>query len=95
MTYFVILFKQGENWKNGKRIWEQDLNQHQVYWSTYRKKYDKVIGAGPFTDDTGGLIIIEVESVEAATLLANEDPAVKGKLFDFSIHPWQPLSKKF
>ena len=95
MTYFVILFQQGENWKKEKKIWEQDLKQHKVYWGTYREEHNKVIGAGPFMDDTGGLIILEVENIEEATRLANADPAVIAKVFQPTIHPWQPLSKKF
>ncbi|MBO1583350.1 MULTISPECIES: YciI family protein [Bacillus] len=95
MNYFVILFTQGENWEQGKRIWEQDLEKHRDFWREYREKTDKVIGAGPFTDDAGGMIILEIESLDEATRIVNLDPAVIGKIFKTTVHPWHPLLKRF
>lgn len=93
MNYFAILFTQGENWEKGKHIWEQDLEEHKVYWTQHRK--GKVIAGGPFMDDTGGLIIVEVESLEEAKELASYDPAVSNKIFHANVHPWRLVSKKF
>lgn len=93
MNYFAILFTQGENWEKGKHIWEQDVEQHKIYWTQHRK--EKVIAGGPFMDDTGGLIIVEVESLEEAKELASYDPAVSNKIFHANVHPWRLVSKKF
>jgi uncharacterized protein YciI len=38
--------------------------------------------AGPFTDGTGSLIVVECESLEAARKLAEEDPYTQGQLFE-------------
>ncbi|SFI06588.1 MULTISPECIES: YciI family protein [unclassified Bacillus (in: firmicutes)] len=93
MNYFAILFTQGENWEKGKHIWEQDVEQHKIYWTQHRK--EKVIAGGPFMDDTGDLIIVEVESLEEAKELASYDPAVSNKIFHANVHPWRLVSKKF
>ncbi|WP_242221050.1 YciI family protein [Bacillus cereus group sp. BfR-BA-01380] len=93
MNYFVILFTQGENWEQGKHIWEQDLEEHKVYWAQHRT--EKVVAGGPFIDDTGGMIILEVESLEEAKELASCDPAVSNNIFHANVHPWHPISKKF
>ncbi|SDX57769.1 Uncharacterized conserved protein YciI, contains a putative active-site phosphohistidine [Marininema mesophilum] len=95
MGYSVIYFTQGANWNHDKPVWEQDLSSHQEYWSKYRLAENKVLAAGPFMDHMGGMIILEIEDMEEATELAKNDPAVTGGIFNYKVHPWNPLSKKF
>ncbi|WP_020060484.1 YciI family protein [Bacillus sp. 123MFChir2] len=88
MKYFVILLTQGENWEKGKHIWEQNLEEHKVYWTQHRT--EKVIAGGPFMDDTGGM-----ESIEAAKELVSHNPAVSDEILQATVHPLHPLSKTF
>ena len=44
--------------------------------------------AGPFTDDAGGALVLEVAGEDEARTLVAEDPAVKSGVFIREIHPW-------
>ncbi|MDZ5610833.1 hypothetical protein U2I54_28620 [Bacillus pseudomycoides] len=65
------------------------------FWREYGDKTDKVIGAGPFMDNTASMIVLKGESIDEAINLAHLDPAVVGKMLKTTVHPWHPLSKKF
>lgn len=52
----------------------------------------KVILAGPFTDQTGSLIIIEADSIEEAQKIAREDPYTIHGIFErVEVHPFQQI----
>lgn len=52
----------------------------------------RLIVAGPFTDRTGSLILIEADSLEDATRFANEDPYVVHGVFQrVEVHPFNPV----
>jgi uncharacterized protein YciI len=42
----------------------------------------KVVIAGPFTDGSGSLIVVDMESQAAATAFANGDPYTTGGVFE-------------
>ena len=46
-------------------------------------------------DHTGGLIILEVESLEDAQLFADNDPAATHNKFEAKVYPWEPLEGIF
>ena len=49
----------------------------------------QVILAGPFDDRSGSLIVLEMESIEAAQAFMENDPYVTGGVFiSFEIHPF-------
>ena len=49
----------------------------------------KVVLAGPLTDKTGSLIVIEADSLEEAQLFAHEDPyTVHGVFERVEVHPF-------
>lgn len=84
---YLILFKPGPNWIAGKKVFEQPLRPHVEYM---QKLYEerKLLYAGPFSDDSGGLAILRASShAEAAQILARE-PATSQKIFEAEIHPW-------
>jgi uncharacterized protein len=56
---------------------------------------DRIVSAGPFMDYTGGLVIMNVESIEEAEEVAKNDPAVLEEKFEYVIHPWEPLEGLF
>ncbi|MEK4485751.1 YciI family protein [Psychrobacillus sp. FSL H8-0484] len=56
---------------------------------------DRLLSAGPFMDHTGGLVIVEVESVQEAEEIAKNDPEVLEEKFEYVVHPWEPLEGLF
>ncbi|RMH37077.1 MAG: hypothetical protein D6690_04145 [Nitrospirae bacterium] len=52
----------------------------------------RLILAGPFTDRTGSLIVIEADSLEDATRFAHEDPyTVHGIFQRVEVHPFKTV----
>ncbi|NGZ03293.1 MAG: hypothetical protein CV090_09615 [Nitrospira sp. WS238] len=52
----------------------------------------KIILAGPFTDQTGSLIIIEADSIEEAQKIASEDSYTIHGIFErVEVHPFQQV----
>ena len=52
----------------------------------------RVILAGPFTDKTGSLIMIEADSLEEATRLAADDPyVIHGVFARIEVHPFMQV----
>ncbi len=50
----------------------------------------RVLLAGPFTDQSGSLIVIEADSLEEAQRIAQEDPyTVYGVFERVEVHPFQ------
>ena len=95
---FLVIYKPGPSFIQGKPLKEQPLQEHGRYiLSLYGKGVLKF--AGPFGDDTGGAAVLETASeAEAKTIVAN-DPAVVSHIFVTEMHPWElvqweRLSKK-
>lgn len=64
---------------------------HLQYLNEWYQK-GKVVMAGPFTDKQGGMVIYRAESMEEATRLAQEDPAVKEGARSLTLREWDPLA---
>jgi uncharacterized protein len=48
--------------------------------------------SGPFTDDSGGLLVYEAETLEEAEALLREDPFTKAGVFlTWTIRGWKPI----
>jgi uncharacterized protein YciI len=84
-TYLVV-YKRGPAWV-GNTLAEQSLQAHGKYMlDLYERGAMKF--AGPFLDDAGGAVVLEVnDDAEAKAIVAN-DPAVKQGTFVADIHPW-------
>lgn len=55
-------------------------------------KEGRVILAGPFTDQTGSLIIIEADSLEEAKRIATNDPYTIHGIFErVEVHPFEQV----
>ncbi len=89
----VIIYSLGESWEEGKPFWEQKLRPHREYLVNVLQ--ERLVSAGPFLDHTGGLVIMEVERLEDAELVAKNDPAVIDGRFNYQVHPWKPLEGLF
>jgi uncharacterized protein YciI len=86
-TYLVI-YRPGPAWLTGKSVMEQPLKEHGKYMlSLYTKGSMRI--AGPFTDDAGGAVLLEVFDEAAAKAIVTNDPAVKSGIFAYEMHPWK------
>ncbi len=84
---FVILYSPGPAWLPGKPIWEQPLQAHGDYiHSLYLRGV--LVMAGPFTDSSGGMDIIDVADEKEAKAIMAADPGITEGIFTAQVHPW-------
>ena len=84
---FLVIYRQGPAWPQGKSVSELPLKEHGNYMlSLYAKGVMKQ--AGPLTDNTGGAVVLEVSSEAEAKAIVANDPAVKAGIFVHELHPW-------
>jgi uncharacterized protein YciI len=56
------------------------------------KEYGLLAAAGPFTDDSGALIVYEAAGAEEAEGLLRGDPFCQGGVFvSWKLRPWNPV----
>ena len=74
MKTIAVFLRHGSRWNPDKAVREQ------TYWDDHARFMDelfdagKIILAGPFADDTGSMVILAAESVEAARAILRDDP---------------------
>lgn len=88
---FLVIYRPGPAWPQGKSVSELPLKEHWHYMlSLYARGVMKL--AGPLTDNTGGAVVLEVSSESEARAIVADDPAVKAGIFLHELHPWAPVS---
>jgi uncharacterized protein YciI len=84
----VVLLKRGPNWVAGKPAAEQALGNHGRYLQEQMTKGALQL-AGPFLDDSGGLVLYKAIDEAAVRSIAEHDPGVMaGILAVESIRPF-------
>ena len=64
---------------------------HRQYLASLRDK-GQLVASGPFTDDSGALIIYEAPSSEEAEQILQNDPFCKNGIFlTWKLRPWNPV----
>ncbi len=64
---------------------------HRQYLTSLRDR-GQLVASGPFTDDSGALIIYEADSKEAAEGLLKGDPFHQNGIFvTWQLRPWNPV----
>ncbi|MCI0463235.1 MAG: YciI family protein [Gemmataceae bacterium] len=64
---------------------------HRQYLTSLRER-GQIVASGPFTDDSGALIIYEADSKEAAEALLKGDPFHQNGIFvTWQLRPWNPV----
>jgi hypothetical protein len=64
---------------------------HRQYLAQLRER-GQLVASGPFTDDSGALIIYEADSREAAEQLLQGDPFHHNGIFlQYQLRPWNPV----
>jgi uncharacterized protein YciI len=86
-TRFAIVYAPGPNWIPGKPFSEQPLMDHANYMHQLYLQGKLVLG-GPFTDNSGGLVVLDVADQNQAQQILESDPAVKAGIFIAKLHPW-------
>jgi uncharacterized protein YciI len=86
-TYYVVTQAPGPAWKPGVDFSGQPLGDHFRYWS--RLQSGPLVMGGPLLDGSGGMIILNAPSADAALQIATDDPAVKTGLLIAAVKPWQ------
>ncbi len=89
--YFVVIYRPGTGWLEGKPIREQPTSEHVAYMKKLKTLGTLVLG-GPFKDSAGAMVIIECETLAAAKQFVDEDPAIQTGLFVAEIHPLDPAA---
>jgi uncharacterized protein YciI len=84
---FLIIYRPGSAWIPGKPVSEQGLADHFQYMLDLYE-IGTLKQAGPFTDDSGGAVILEVADAAAARAVVANDPAVKANKMTPEIRPW-------
>lgn len=84
---FLVIYKPGPSWLQGKPMDGQPLKEHGRYMlSMYAKGSMKM--AGPFGDNSGGAWVLEAANESEAKEIVAEDPAVKTGVFQYELHAW-------
>lgn len=85
---YVVLLKRGPKWVAGKSAAEQTLGNHGRYLQEQMAKGALQL-AGPFLDDSGGLILYKARDEAKVRAIAEHDPGVvDGILAVESIRPF-------
>ena len=85
---FVILGKDGPDGTIKRPIYREAHLQRLEQWA----EQDKVILAGPLTDKTGSLIVVEANSIEEVQAFAREDPyMIHGIFQEVTVHPFKQV----
>lgn len=92
--WFVLMHSPGLKWNQELSFFDQaGIEQHKAFMSDLLEAGDMVMG-GPFLDNSGGMAILKVESIEAAMAIAHRDPAVQSGILKVEVKSWiTPLSR--
>lgn len=93
-SWFVLMHTPGFKWDHKLSFSDQNgIEQHINFMSDLLAAGEMVMG-GPFLDNSGGMAILKVESMEVAMEVANRDPAVQSGLLNVEVKLWStPLSR--
>lgn len=85
---YVVLLKRGPNWVAGKPAGQQALGKHGRYLLEQMTKGALQL-AGPFLDDSGGLILYNGSDEAEVRAIAEHDPGVMAGILSVeSIRPF-------
>jgi uncharacterized protein YciI len=95
---FLVIYKPGSSWIEGKPLSEQPIQEHGKYMlGLYQAGTMRF--AGPFGNNAGGAALIDASGEEEAKAIVNQDPAVlEGvfiyELFAWTLIPWESYLRK-
>ncbi len=83
---YVIMLRPAPSY--GQEETEEIVGQHFKYLQSLQATGELVM-AGRFSDVLVGLTMIECDSLERATEIMKNDPAVKANIFHAELYPWR------
>ncbi len=95
-AWYVLMHEYGPGWdQTAGEANQAGIERHHAYLAACLEAGSLVL-AGPFSDESGGLVILDVESLAEAEEIANQDPAVQSGMLKVEIKRWlTPLSSVF
>ena len=90
---FVFLYEPGPNWVKDRTIYEQPLREHGAFMAQLLDDGVLVL-AGPFSDNSGGMAIIEAPDIEHAREILSKDPGLVDGVFTARVRPWHVVFKR-
>lgn len=86
---FLVIYRPGPSWPAGVPVKELPLREHgRFLLGLYAEGVMKQ--AGPFTDNSGGAVVLTAPDLEHAMDVVKSDPAVEAGLFLYEVRPWAP-----
>lgn len=87
-VYHVFFHSPGPQWKPGVSFREQPgIEEHVAYMHGLLERGLMVMG-GPFLDDSGGMMVSRIPTLEEARRVASEDPGVESGLLRVEVRAW-------
>lgn len=83
---WLVLYDPGPAWIPDKPVTAQGLGDH-FHWLLDLYSQGTMKFAGPFTDDTGGMLVLEAADAAAAEALLAGDPAVEAGIMQYELRP--------
>jgi uncharacterized protein YciI len=83
---YLVLMKRGPKWLAGKSVAEQPLLEHGKYLKELMDKGSLQL-AGPFSDDSGGFVILNAADDADARRITEHDPGVITQILEPEIRP--------
>lgn len=87
--YFVVFLIKGERWDDTEGAEATEIMPRHLAFLREQTENHRYLVAGPLLDDgrVAGLIVMQATSIEEATAIAVQDPAVQSKRLAVEIHP--------
>jgi uncharacterized protein YciI len=86
--YYVLIHSHGKKWVDSLSFNEQPgIINHVKYIRGFLENKKLVLG-GPFPDNSGGMMVCNVETMKEAEKIANNDPAVKSGMLNVKVKKW-------
>lgn len=92
---FIVIYTKGPNWREGIILHNQPSIPEHANYGQQLSNQGHLILAGPFTDDSGGASVIDLESEREVRELAENDPAVISGVFNYQVKEWSTVFSKF
>ena len=90
MAFFVLHYRRGPNWLEGKPVREQPLREHITYLHGIFGS-SMLVAGGPFKEAEGGLAIVRAGSLAEARAIADADPGVRLGVLEVDVDEWLPI----
>lgn len=88
---YLVHYQPGPAWVPDTPVFQQPLQAHRQYMGELFTRGSLRVG-GPFTDNTGGAIVLRPLPGESVQALIDADPAVRDGIMVARAHPWHVLA---